>query len=87
MATAHYFFDEIHRFLHFAEKLDLSAEEELVLLAIPAKDWSRWRSCGVAPGTMVPPLLQRRMTYALQILERMAANQAHVAPSRDARAS
>ncbi len=74
MVLARDFFDNIHKFLHLAEKLELSADEELALLSISDADWQNWRAFAVASGTKVPPLLERRMDYALQLLERMAAN-------------
>jgi len=69
------FSDKIRIFLRLAEKLTLSRSEELTLLMLSAPDWQKWRSLMVAPATKVPPQLERRMDYALALLERMAASE------------
>ena len=69
------FSDKIRIFLRLAEKLTLCRSEELTLLMLSAPDWQKWRSLMVAPATKVPPQLERRMDYALALLERMAASE------------
>jgi hypothetical protein len=68
------FFDKIRTFTRLAEKLALSRTEELSLLTLSIAEWQRWRSFAVPPTAEVPPLLERRMDYALALLERMVAN-------------
>ncbi len=74
MVLACDFFDKIRTFLRLAEKLTLSRTEELTLLTLSAADWQRWRSLAVPATAEVPPLLERRMDYALTLLDRMVAN-------------
>ncbi len=68
------FFGKVRTFLRLAEKLALSRTEELSMLTLSAGEWQRWRALAVPPTADVPPLLERRMDYAITLLERMVAN-------------
>ncbi|MEJ1978030.1 MAG: hypothetical protein WDN49_19890 [Acetobacteraceae bacterium] len=81
MVLARDFFDKIRTFSRLAEKMELTRTEELALLSLSAVDWQKWRSLAISPATEVPPLLERRLDYAIPLLERMLANASPADPA------
>lgn len=71
-ATAGDLFGKIEGFLELSRRLSLTESEEETLLSMPAKTWTAWRTQTVAPASLAPALLVRRLDYAIALLSRMA---------------
>jgi hypothetical protein len=73
MTTAGELFESIGDFLKLSALLDLTRPEEHTLLSLDTDNWEAWRNFSVPPNAEAPPLLVRRLNYALPLLRRMAA--------------
>lgn len=71
-ATAGELFGKIEGFLELSRILNLTESEEETLVSMPAQSWQAWRTQAVAPASLAPPLLVRRLDYAIALLSRMA---------------
>jgi hypothetical protein len=81
MAKAGELFESIKDFLELSASLELTRSEERTLLSLDAEAWEVWRSFSTPRNADAPPLLMRRLTYALSLLRRMAAGSTTPAPS------
>lgn len=88
-ATASDLFGKIEGFLELSRILNLTEGEEETLVSMPAKTWQAWRTQAVAPGSLAPSLLVRRLDYAIALLSRMAEvvaeGPAYTAPGKPGR--
>jgi hypothetical protein len=73
MAKAGELFESIGDFLELSALLKLTRSEEHTLLSLDTGDWEAWRNFSVPQNAEAPPLLIRRLNYALPLLRRMAA--------------
>ena len=76
MTTAADLSGKIEEFLQLARTLNLTLPEEQTLVSLEADDWLHWRQGRVEPSTVAPPLLIRRLDYALALMRRMVASAA-----------
>jgi hypothetical protein len=80
MTTAADLSSKIEDFLHLSHSLNLTLAEEETLVSLDADDWQRWRSFSVPPAEIAPPLLVRRLDYAIALMRRMVAAAAPGSP-------
>jgi hypothetical protein len=73
MTTAADLSGKIEDFLNLSHSLNLTLPEEQTLVSLDASDWQRWRSFSVPPAAIAPPLLVRRLDYAIALMRRMVA--------------
>ena len=71
MAQAGSFSHKIEEFLRLSHALALTFDEECTLLSLDEAEWKAWREAPIPPYAVAPPLLARRMDYALELLRRM----------------
>ncbi len=73
MTKAGELFESLKDFQELSALLELTRSEEHILLSIDAEDWEAWRSFSIPRTEEAPPLLTRRLAYALSLLRKMAA--------------
>lgn len=81
MAQAGDLFESIKDFLELSALLELTPSEENTLLSLDGEVWEVWRNFSIPRTADAPPLLARRLTYALSLLRKMAASSSGPAPS------
>lgn len=61
-------------FLHLADVLELDDAERRAILGLTAAVWSAWREGSPPRGEAPTAAFERRLAYALPLMERMAGN-------------
>lgn len=64
----------LREFLHLADELALDDNERRAILGMTASAWAAWRNGNPPRGAAPTAAFERRMTYALPLMRRMAAS-------------
>ena len=73
MTTAADLSGKIQEFLNLSHALNLTLAEEQTLVSLDEADWAPWRNFTVPSAAIAPPLLVRRLDYAIALMRRMVA--------------